>query len=555
MLPDLNALASSSGYGVPNGSAILDPCPPPSRLANCRYRVWFTWYIMQMYMPVQKRSLWLRVLSSTDPSTDFWLWEVEDEEFLKVFAEGLSDFYLKLPADDWASASLALETRQSSRVTTPISLAHLAPQTRIHFVAWLIIAGPLRAEEIMRNDIRKLDISIASWGKMLRLACADSHPGPCEICEVSHLLPIWVGMMLKVYSLDDLRSIPWNRECSCLEKQFTIAPADSTHRDIANGIGLPKDSAALRVLYELTVSPWPLIFWVAFREVVNDRTTQSFLDILGTSENHDVFVWDEDDDLDLYLALPRDVGGGLGLYPSEWSRSMVDIDLRTWRQIDGMTRTMDQLRRGSDDIRIRLVAVLLRYSSTLVVPLNMFSPLDIGFEELPFASIARAVATDYKAQASLADLESEQFWLSSELDSWPLQRGEDICHEVWHTSPHMSVLQRVESMYLVLTGLHQNLAMYIYSVMITVQQGSSGFREFREFQWDDEEPYFRESLKNYYADVEKLISLVKESAEHSDVNPAWNRHTISQNISKHITSDIAVVVAELILFLRDPSSY
>lgn len=220
---------------------------------------------------------------------------------------------------------------------------------------------------------------------------------------------------------------------------------------------LEKDSAALRVLYELVVSPWPLTLWVNFRTVVNNRTDvlQLFLDILrGPDEDLDLFTRDDDDDSDLYQVLVKE--NQLGLYPCEWGQYMVEIDLKTWLQISNLTWTAHRPCRGLfEDMKIRLAAVTLRYSLTLTSSENILAPLDVYFDHFPFTTMAYVVDKNYKERSTVVDFESEEFWASLNLENWLSARNEVLCHAVWHTSSRISVLERVQCMHLVLTALPQ----------------------------------------------------------------------------------------------------
>ncbi|KAJ7877010.1 hypothetical protein B0H13DRAFT_993884 [Mycena leptocephala] len=226
-----------------------------SRYVNYKYRMWFTWCIMQQAFPTR----WLlNVLSGEEGNRDLWLWEDEDEEYIKPLAEDLSaDFYLEIPRVYWVNFCPILEARPSRTTTSP--LGHLTPQTRLRFIAWLIIAGfeSFRVEKISRKrGFGKLHASIACWGKLMSIQGSDVET--CETCGISHLLNVWLETMLEVYLLDDLQAIRSYHACVCLERHLT-AIAHSKRHYFKSTPRLERDSAVLRVLYDLVVSPWPLI--------------------------------------------------------------------------------------------------------------------------------------------------------------------------------------------------------------------------------------------------------------------------------------------------------
>ncbi|KAJ7038897.1 hypothetical protein C8F04DRAFT_1087915 [Mycena alexandri] len=352
-------------------------------------------------------------------------------------------------------------------------------------------------------------------------------------------------MMSEVYSIGNLRTIPWAHYCNCLTQQIGVAAAHS----IATPPQLDKDSVVGRALYELVVSPWPLTFWTTFRAVVNDKTDLlAFLDILAC--NDELFAWDDDDDLNLHCVLVAGVDHRPGLYPRDWGQLMVEIDLGSWCRINEMTRTKDQLGRGSDDWRIRLAAIILRYSGSLTVPQNVLTPLNISLDEFPYTSVSRAVATTYKTQTHEADFESEQFWAGPELQHWVLKRGEDLCRGIWRRSPHLSALQQVETMHLVLTGFHPNLTLYIHSLLTQI-----GFNRFQELQRDEKASNLLKALKEYYLHVEQLLVLLKYSIANSHINAPWDSHAVAQTISKHLQRDVLTAAVRLVIFLGHEESY
>jgi hypothetical protein len=129
----------------------------------------------------------------------------------------------EMPLEEWDEACLTLAVRQSRTVTTLSPLAHLIPQTRLRFIVWLMVAMvPSRREGLWESkDFQHLDTLIKFWGVCLHLldyANSDSGAEMCRICGVSYFLPIWVETMVGIYSLDDLGSIPWGKECRCLER-------------------------------------------------------------------------------------------------------------------------------------------------------------------------------------------------------------------------------------------------------------------------------------------------------------------------------------------------
>lgn len=237
-------------------------------------------------------------------------------------------------------------------------------------------------------------------------------------------------------------------------RRHLYAVSHSGHRGTAPQ-PLENDSVALRVLYELVVSPWPLLLWVNFRTVVKDRTDhqQGFLDALRGPDD-DLFARDEHDDFDLYRILVK-ADGRLGLYPPDWSQFMLEIDLKTWLQISNMTWIVSRPRHGSyDNIKVRLVD---GYSPTLIPADNILAPLDIHFvvNNFPFTSMARVADNSYYRESTTLESRSGDFWTSMNLETWLSAQSQNICYAIWHNSALVSVVDRIKCMHLVLNSLPQ----------------------------------------------------------------------------------------------------
>jgi hypothetical protein len=251
-----------------------------------------------------------------------------------------------------------------------------------------------------------------------------------------------------------LISVPPLDEVHCFPRHLVALAAGPSR---ATRAPPERDSGALRVLFELIVPPWPLILWVVFRSVVNNRTEplQTFLDLLcGTDQ--DIFTWDNADVFLLYRNLLKD--GQLGIYPRDWNRYMVDIDFRTWLQIRKMTRTVpDRPRRGPDDLKIRLAAASLIFSPEICASTlhNILAPLHLSLDCHPFVTISQVANPNYKEQTTLGNLDSEEFWVGTNLRNQLSVRSQNLSHTLWCTPLRMSILERVQYMHLALTVLPQ----------------------------------------------------------------------------------------------------
>ncbi|KAJ7828709.1 hypothetical protein B0H13DRAFT_2373054 [Mycena leptocephala] len=403
-------------------------------------------------------------------------------------------------------------------------------------MAWLILVGPIRRDRRLEDQLDfHIDSLILDWARLLNLHDEDTKT--CDICGVSHLSPVWIETMSQVYSLDDLRSIPWYDNCNCFDSFLAASAHSGEHRP------LRKDSAVLCVLYELVVPLWPLILWVAFRTMMNDQTDvlQIFLDSLNTiSLDQNLFIWDDNDDADLGLVVMKDTDL-LGLYPQDWNQYMVEIDLETWVQITRMTwiaREDNPHPRFTDDLMSRITTLFIRWpSSPTAFFQNIVAPLDLSFDQFLFAFMVHVVDENYKERSTPADFKSEEFWTTQNLEDWLSARSEILCCAAWQTSS--SILERVQAKDLILHTLSQFGDNWEVDFHLAPDIGV-GLR------------FLLESLTSYY--LKMLLGLAKKSVTEKDPSGSIN-HTISTDIYEHMNRDISIVVARLVLLLRDSDSY
>ncbi|KAF8150270.1 hypothetical protein K438DRAFT_441806 [Mycena galopus ATCC 62051] len=202
--------------------------------SEMKYRLLFTWHLLSCRLvddgneAANAHRFWSCV-SGTDPNEDLWFWEDEDEEYIQTFTNGW-DLSVWMSEVEWADACRALEARQlqHSHPRTPSPVSHLTPQTRLGFIAWLIVGNVHLKERafpwVGLNDLIKywqqLPIFVDSifdysfdfsfgWTVTTVTTILD-----CHHCGVS-FMNVWLETMLQVYSIDDLQSIPWYQQCTC----------------------------------------------------------------------------------------------------------------------------------------------------------------------------------------------------------------------------------------------------------------------------------------------------------------------------------------------------
>ncbi|KAJ7779228.1 hypothetical protein B0H16DRAFT_1711572 [Mycena metata] len=442
-----------------------------SAYASFQYRLWFTWRLLHEVLDSYDYldSLWSETMSACP-----WLWENEsdDEECIKEFAEDLS-LLPEMSPRDWDKSYGALRAHQS-RTRSPSShpLTSLISQTRLRFIAWLMVPVPHRRKASLDIFSKK----ILKWAKSLAIPERNT-PQSCSFCGISHILPLWIETMRQVYELDHLRSIPWNHECDCWESSLTALGEPFKMTSVC----LHADSPVLLVLYELVVPLWPLICWVAFRTIMETERVDAFLDILHTPDR-DLLEWDDEDNSHLLISLRK--MGQPWLYPHKWIQYMLEIDLQTWLHIRRTTWTEDRLSPSTAETRVaelarkynlalnglenicvspqsiiirlkyksdlqtwllvrrmtriprpsmaetRLIAFTRKYTSTLSDFRNIHVSLGNVLSKSQSDHLIPAITNDGK-QSTPADWESKEFWVLPELETWLARRRGITFQTIW----------------------------------------------------------------------------------------------------------------------------
>ncbi|KAF7377549.1 Protein kinase domain-containing protein [Mycena sanguinolenta] len=551
--PDINMLiqdwAISTGLHSPDVAEMCDICSISHMLpfcqvplqapfsihdldaleSNIKYRVWFTGFVW--YMAGEGATpIWETIFSD---ASVFWLWQDEDEEHIKEFVQTLPASH-RIPLVSTDGALRTLKAVSISRaMVAPNLLAHLTPPTRLRVIAWLMVAGLFRKNRKFKDEgFPSIAVLIHDWAKSTALFSNSAEAAKaCNICSVSHLLPVWIETLSQIYSLENLKSLPWSG-CDCLNSHLSAHPGQ--RRAI-----LEKNSLVLHMLYELVVPPWVLIHWVTFRTVVTVADEQvdllaPFLEMIrGSSTDQDLFAWDEDENLRLWRWLQAGDITRPTLYPQDWNGYMVEIPFSTWLEISTLTKTaVRPLCYGSDYTTLTFRKIL--------------APLRISFEHSPLNFMTCVVdpGHDLEERSKRNNLDSIEFWSSTNLEKWLMKCRENLCRSFWNSSPPSSVIQRVQDTLLISETLPQNLTIY------ADHRRQQRLRPLNENDWHSKSGVeFLVALSQYRADVKNLLGMVKKSAKTALT------HKIATDVCEHMHNDLLAVVARLVLFFRDQKSY
>jgi hypothetical protein len=152
-----------------------------SRYTNFKYRLWFTYYMYTIWDETAHSLQWLVTACVVD---DLWFWEEEDEECIQEFAKALPlesfpETVMSMDSKYWDKACQDLGARRSQTMASP--LAHVTPQIRLRFMAWLILAGPLRKDIGSKWNELHIDSIIFNWARSLNLD--DGLQNPAKYVE------------------------------------------------------------------------------------------------------------------------------------------------------------------------------------------------------------------------------------------------------------------------------------------------------------------------------------------------------------------------------------
>ncbi|KAF7333365.1 Protein kinase domain-containing protein [Mycena venus] len=529
-----------------------------------KYRVWFTWRLIKFsswniaghgdvgnVAWIGREAEFWRSVCRADPAEDIWLWEDEDEEYIKTLIEDHLSDELEVSAVERSTACLALKARDRQRphrrISSPVS--PLTPEVRLRFMAWLVIVAVYPKE--VRFQRASLHTLLQSWGYII---AGSQLMNGCGICRVSVHLNLWVDTMLHVYSVNHLQWISWDYPCSCFHDRLAAHSREIRAREMRLERILPRDSAPLRVLMELVVPPWPLILWVVFRTVATDRTqsVEAFLGILH-GPNRDLFAWDyanQSDHLFLVLLNPSQIG----LYPTHWMCYMAEIDLKTWMEIRNTIWTNRQLCFNPGDLPIRLAAASLLFSNTMSPPQNIPAALHVALDQFPFTVMADIVHGKRPEFPSSRDVDSKEFWTAWNLEGWLRWKGQFLCESVWKSTSHMTTLERIQFMHLLLSDVRGNyLPMQTY--WCSLKQSGHQDGNFHDVQASLKNRGFLKSLIDYRSEFASLFTVLKDG-KHSTKSNFFEPELISAaEVHGSMKDCLEVTIAGLVLFLQDRGLY
>ncbi|KAJ7267326.1 kinase-like domain-containing protein [Mycena rebaudengoi] len=375
--------------------------------------------------------------------------------------------------------------------------------------------------------------------------------------------------MLEIYSLRQLRSLPWHLTCNCLERTL-----NEVSRPVQYSQPLPNDfPLARRIMDALIVSPWPLVFWIAFRLIKPALVFQDFLITLRAKSTAEIFAWDAADEswlLERLLSPPSSASIlDIPLFPSDtWSQFAMELDPENWKLIHNISWTSNLRRRRLSpeyDAKLRLAAVfgVFAHPSPPVWEIirEVLVPLRFSSEMLFFSTAGRL---DVKAggllEPSRQSVDSESSSQSvSALRRLVKECDETLCRIASSATRNAGVLDRLESMHLVLRlNMPKYFVLWAFTCAPHHHESSQSpshdkscrMDELRKLvgrwaEWD-----MLTSLANYYSVIETLFKFVADCTSGS-----VDRRAASEEMFLCLSRDLSAIFSHFTLILSDPTTY
>ncbi|KAF7333364.1 Protein kinase domain-containing protein [Mycena venus] len=189
-------------------------------------------------------------------------------------------------------------------------------------------------------------------------------------------------------------------------------------------------------------------------------------------------------------------------------------------------------------------------------PQSILAPLDIALDHFPFTVMADIVNRWQPEFPSSRDANSKEFWAASNLEGWLLWKGQLLCDTVFQSTSHMTALERIQFMHLLLSNHGQN-----YLPMQTYWRGlkQSGRQDgkFHDVQASLKYRGFLGSLIDYRSDFMSLFTVLKDDKKTIEVRTGFPaiKFMHIMDVRGAMKDCLEVTVAGLVLFLQDRDSY
>ncbi|KAK7026371.1 kinase domain-containing protein [Favolaschia claudopus] len=416
---------------------------------------------------------------------------------------------------------------------------------RIRFLTWLFIVVERFRKTSWSRSMMPVAISVSetivTWRHFFRYSATVSHDTQCS-CD-AEALKDWVDIMLRVYSVAELRSMAWGSSCDCLNAEL--------HRGMAFALktsGAETCPALSRFLFKILtpVPAWPSILWVLFRMVRTEeqQPVPTFLSILRDDEYRDFFIWDYEDEDTLASSQLVFENGSLSL---DWVRYLSEINSQAWAMISLMTRVYSR-DRVDHDAPLRLCGFTLMLSDSLDVPQTIAEAFDIELTLDPWDELADIIRA--KPRHSLISHDrSEQFWPLSELDSRSKLVAKERCFEIWNTSAYT----RLERMHLIWFILNHHETLQPLFAFYPATRCSSLHDAWNLF------PHLKNnkdsSFLSFRADFDEFLDCLENAINYTKDKPTIVAHLWATDLHRHAVECLIYLTARLVNSLQNPDGY
>ncbi|KAK7026375.1 kinase domain-containing protein [Favolaschia claudopus] len=492
-----------------------------------------------------EHDFWYTIFNSEE---NFWLWEKEDEhELWRQFDQGLTRTSPAQQPTQFTSDIddfLAHELQDySKRISGVGRLSHLKSGVRHQFLTWLFIVM-----ERFVNDATAISVceTIVTWRRFFRRYPVVPQDAHCD-CDAS-ILKDWVDLMLQVYTVTDLALMPWGSSCNCLDLEL-----GSRSRTALATKGAETYPALYRLLFKMFIPAWPSILWVLFRMLKEDEAEPlgTFLSLLRSKENRDLFVWDCKDQ---QLLCRSQQNFGMGPLLLDWYRYLSEVDPQTWGVISSLTRVERRRLSVRHEPSLRIFAFTLMVTNSLNVPQPVAEAFNVDIYSEHWVQFSDIASPNYVKQPQLLphSMRSEQFWSSSHLKTWLKMAARDRCFDILQVSEY-TTLKRVHLISFILNNYETLQPLFAFYPATRCISSHS-------LEWLTSPRYVRGNSSStalfFRSDLRELLKILKvEFKEFQQHTHNIVAHTWAVDLSSHAVQCLVYLTAGLVNSLQNRNVY
>ncbi|KAK7063344.1 kinase domain-containing protein [Favolaschia claudopus] len=441
--------------------------------------------------------------------------------------------------DDFVAQKLKERSKQTGGTGL---LADLKSTSRIQLLTWLIILGIRFLDEAVID----LQETIVTWMQFFAHYSTVSHHARCG-CD-PRAIKGWVNVVLQVYSVADLRLMPWGSSCDCLNIELASRAIELQTN------GAEVHLVLCRWLFKMFIPIWPSILWVLYRMIGTDEQepVPSFLSLLR-GQHRDLLAWD---DIDREVLSAVEEQFKIGPLILDWRRYVSEIDSRTWELISSLTRVEVQLETRSSarrDASLCICAFALIVCMSLNIPQPIADALDIDITSEDWVQFAYIASPAYAKERQLLShrIRSDPTWSASRLETLLTVEAHNRCFDILHASRY-TTLERVQLISFILNN-HETLQPLFAFYPATRCPSSLSLEWLTSSLYVEDESSQAFTILSFRSDFQALLEILE--VEILKNKNRIDTHTWAVELSSHAVECLLYLTARLVNTLQTRDGY